>query len=157
VTNSLFEAEIRGHHSMRDHLLTVVTDADLAYRLPGRNPSLGEVLVELGDIQGVYTHSFETFTLDWSHRQLPPPEPITIASLRARFEAQDEAMQAALDRFTDDELHLERIDRGHGFIASPFVQHQVYREAVYIFYGKLSVYLKALERDAGEEWAAWVG
>ncbi len=42
-------------------------------------------------------------------------------------------------------------------MASPFVQHQIYREAVYIFYGKLSVYLKALERDAGEEWAAWVG
>ena len=62
-----------------------------------------------------------------------------------------------LSRFTDEELHIDRIDRGHGFVASPFVQHQVYREAVYIFYGKLSVYLQALERDAGEEWAAWVG
>jgi hypothetical protein len=63
--NALFDEEIRGHHSMRDHLLTVVSDADLAYRLPGRNPALGELLVEMGDIQGVYTHSFETFTLDW--------------------------------------------------------------------------------------------
>jgi hypothetical protein len=35
--------------------------------------------------------------------------------------------------------------------------HQVSREAVYLFYGKLSVYLKALGRDAGLEWAAWVG
>jgi hypothetical protein len=33
--NSLFEDEIRGHHSMRDHVLSVVFDADLAYRLPG--------------------------------------------------------------------------------------------------------------------------
>ena len=95
--------------------------------------------------------------LDWSHRQLTPPEPITIASLRAWFDAQDDAMKAALDRLTDEELRIDRIDRGHGFVASPFVQHEVYREAVYIFYGKLSVYLKALERDAGEEWAAWVG
>ena len=63
--NSLFEEEIRGHHSMRDHLLTVVSDVDLAYQLPGQNPTLGELLVEMGDIQGVYTHSFETFTLDW--------------------------------------------------------------------------------------------
>lgn len=62
--NSLFEEEIRGHHSMRDHLLTVVSDADLACELPGQNPTLGEVLVELGNIQGVYTHSFETFVLD---------------------------------------------------------------------------------------------
>ena len=100
---------------------------------------------------------FETFTLDWEHRQLPPPAPITIASLQAWFAAQDEAMNGALSRFTDDELQIDRIDRGHGFIASPFVQHQIYREAVYISYGKLSVYLKALERDAGEEWASWVG
>lgn len=155
--NSLFEEEIRGHHSMRDHLLTLVTDADLDYRLPGQNPTLGELLVEMGDLQGVYTHSFETFTLDWEHRQLPPPVPVTVASLQTWFAAQDEAMKQALERFTDEELRADRIDRGHGFIASPFVQHEIYREAVYIFYGKLSVYLKALERDAGEEWAAWVG
>jgi uncharacterized damage-inducible protein DinB len=155
--NSLFDEEIRGHHSMRDHLLTVVSDADLGYEMPGDNPTLGQLLIELGDLQGVYTHSFETFELDWTHRQLPPPDEITIAGLRAWFDAQDEAMKAALDRFTDAELRIDRIDRGGGFVASPFVQHQVYREAVYIFYGKLSVYLKALKRDAGEQWAAWVG
>ena len=155
--NTLFDEEIRGHHTMRDHLLTVVTDADLGYRMPGRNPTLGELLIEMGHLQGVYTHSFETFTLDWTYQQLPPPQPITTASLRSWFDAQDEAMKSALDRFTEDELGADRIDRGGGFIASPFVQHQVYREAVYIFYGKLSVYLKAFERDAGEEWAAWVG
>jgi hypothetical protein len=96
--NSLFEEDIRGHHSMRDHLLTVVSDADLAYKLPGQNPTLGELLVEMGDIQGVYTHSFETFTLDWAHRELPAPGPITIAGLQAWFEAQDDAMKRALDR-----------------------------------------------------------
>jgi hypothetical protein len=155
--NSLFDEEIRGHHRMRDQLLTVVADADLGYRLPGQNPTLGELLVELGDTEGIYTHSFETFTLDWAHRQLPPPAPITVASLQAWFEAQDDAMNSALSRCTQDELQVDRIDRGHGFIASPFVQYEIYREAVYIFYGKLSVYLKALERDAGEEWAAGVG
>lgn len=155
--NTLFDEEIRGHHSMRDHLLTVVSDADLDYKMPGKNPTLGELLIEMGDLQGVYTHSFQTSTLDWTHRNLRPPEPITIANLRGWFDAQDEALKSALDRFTEDELRIDRIDRGNGFIASPFVQHQVYREAVYIFYGKLSVYLKALERDAGESWAAWVG
>lgn len=155
--NNLFDEEIGPHHQMRDHLLTLVSDADLAYRLPGQNPTLGELLVEMGDIQGVYTHSFETFDLDWAHRQLPPPEPITVDGLRAWFDAHDDAMRRALSRFTDEELRVDRIDRGHGFVASPFVQHEIYREAVYIYYGKLSVYLKALERDAGEEWAAWVG
>jgi hypothetical protein len=155
--NNLFDEEIRGHHRMRDHLLTVVSDADLTYELPGLNPTLGELLVELGHIEGIYTHSFEALTLDWAHRQLPPPTPITIAGLQDWFKAQDDAMNSTLSRFTQEELLVDRIDRGHGFIASPFVQHEIYREAVYIFYGKLSVYLKALERDAGEEWATGVG
>ena len=155
--NTLFAEEIRGHHSMRDHLLTVVSDADLAYALPGQNPTLGEQLIEMGHLQGVYTHSFETLVLDWTHQQLPPPEAVTIAGLQAWFTQQDDAMERAMNRFDDAELRIDRIDRGDGFIASPFVQHQIYREAVYIFYGKLSVYLKALERDAGESWAAWVG
>lgn len=155
--NKLFDEEIRPHHSMRDHLLTLVSDANLGYELPGQNPTLGGLLVEFGNLQGVYTHSFETFTLDWTHRQLPPPDPMTVAGLREWFDAQDAAMKVAMDRFTEEELRIDRIDRGRGFVASPFVQYQVYREAVYIFYGKLSVYLKALEIDAGEQWAGWVG
>jgi hypothetical protein len=155
--NSLFDEEIRGHQGMRDHLLTLVTDADLDYKLPGQNPTLGEQLIEMGNVQGVYTHSFATFTLDWTHRQLPAPAPITVSSLQAWFKEQDEAMKAALDRFTDEELQIDRIDRGPGFVVSPFVQHQIYREAVYIFYGRLSVYLRALELDAGQDWAGFVG
>ena len=121
--NNLYDEEIRGHHSMRDHVLTVLTDADLDYKLPGANPSLAELLIELGTLQGVYAHSFRTFELDWANRELPAPERSTISTLRSWFDTQDE----------------------------------IYREAVYIFYGKMSVYLKALERDAGDSWAAWVG
>jgi hypothetical protein len=155
--NHLFDEEIRGHHSMRDLVLAIVTDQDLAYPLPGTNPTLGGVLIEMGHLQGVYTHSFATFDLDWGHRQLEAPDPLTVAGLQTWFDAQDGAMKTALDRFSTEELRADRIDRGGGFVASPFVQVQVYREAVYIFYGKLSVYLRALERDAGADWAVWVG
>lgn len=155
--NNLFDEEIRGHHSMRDHVLTLLSDENLAYQLPGANPALGGLLVEMGHLQGVYTYSFEAFDLDWTQRRVPAPDPLTVADLQAWFAAQDAAMKAALDRFTDEELRTDTIDRGDGFIASPFVQHQVYREAVYISYGKLSVYLKALGRDAGASWEAWVG
>lgn len=155
--NSLFDEEIRGHLGMRDHALTLLSGADLDLTLPGHNPSLGGLLVEMGDLQDVYTHSFETFTFDWDHRRQSQPTPLTVAGLRDWFDAHDKAMKAALDRFTDEELQHDRIDRGGGFIISPFGQHQVYREAVYIAYGKLSVYLRALERDAGEDWAGYVG
>lgn len=155
--NALFAEEIRPHHRMRDLVLTLVSDADLEFDLPGWNPTLGGLLLEMGEVQGVYTHSFETLELDWNHRRLPPPDRLTVSDLRSWFADHDEAMDHALSRFSEEELHEERIDRGHGFIASPFTQHEIYREAVYIFYGKLSAYLKALEIDPGEEWAAWVG
>ena len=155
--NNLYDEEIRGHHSMRDHVLTLLSDSDLDYKLPGANPSLADLLIELGTLQGIYTHSFRTFELDWAHQELPTPEPVTISTLRSWFDTQDDAMKTAMDRFTPDELQIDRIDRGGGFIASPFIQHEIYREAVYIFYGKMSVYLKALERDAGDSWTAWVG
>ncbi|MHC5796545.1 hypothetical protein ACVXZ4_10345 [Lacisediminihabitans sp. FW035] len=155
--NNLYDEEIRGHHSMRDHVLTVFSDNDLDYKLPGANPRLADLLIEMGTLQGVYTHSFRTFELDWAHRELPTPDSVTISTLRSWFDGQDDALKTVMDRFTDDELHIDRIDRGGGFIASPFIQHEIYREAVYIFYGKISVYLKALNRDAGDSWAAWVG
>jgi hypothetical protein len=155
--NRLFDEEIRPLHSMRDHLLTVVTDDDLCEEMPGWNPPLGDLLIGIGDLEGVYTHSFEARTLDWNHRQLPPPETISVAALQTWLAAQDEAMKAVLDRFSEEELQIDRIDRDGGFIASPFIQFQIYREAMYIVYGKLSVYLKALERDPGERWASGIG
>ncbi|MBA8794620.1 hypothetical protein FHX74_002239 [Friedmanniella endophytica] len=156
-SDDLFEAEIRGHHSMRDHLLDLLTDAELSFALPGRNPTLAGLLVELGHLQGVYSHSFATFDLDWDHVEVEPPDRSTVAAFRTWFGVQDAAMKAALERLSDADLRAERIDRGDGFVASPFVQHQIYREAVYIFYGKASVYLRALEIDAGPSWAAWIG
>lgn len=39
-------------------------------------------------------------------------------------------MKSALDRFTDEELRVDRIHRGGRFVASPFARHQMYREAI---------------------------
>ena len=50
------EEDLRGHQSMRDNLVRLLSDADLAFELPGDNPTLGGLLVEMGDLQGVYTH-----------------------------------------------------------------------------------------------------
>lgn len=155
--NTLFAEETRTHHFMRDLALGLLSEEDLAYRLPGRNPSLGELFVEMGEVQGAYTHSFATGRLDWGHRVLAPPATLTVDGLRAWFADHDVAMETALGHFTEEELQAAPIDRGGGFVVSPFPQHEIYREAVYIFYGKLSVYLRALERDAGPAWEAWVG
>lgn len=40
---------------------------------------------------------------------------------------------------------------------SLFVQFNIYREAVLVFYAKASVYLKALEKPVDEEWRLGIG
>jgi hypothetical protein len=47
---------------LREELLSVLDDADLAYRVQG-NPSYGELLAELGSIEIAYTRSFRDFAL----------------------------------------------------------------------------------------------
>ena len=116
--NSLFDEEIRGHHRMRDQLLTVVSDAPISpiAARPEPNARRAARSQRWAILEGIYTHSFETFIfLDWAHRQLPPPaaDSITVAGLQAWFEAQDDAMNSALSRFTQEELQVDRIDRGH--------------------------------------------
>ncbi|MFP4346453.1 MAG: hypothetical protein ACLFU8_17340 [Anaerolineales bacterium] len=38
----------------------------------------------------------------------------------------------------------------------PHVQLEIYKEALLIFYGKVSVYLKALGKVPSEHWQAWI-
>ena len=64
--------------------------------------------------------------------------------------------EAVIRGFSEDDLHNKQIDRG-SYPASPFVQFQIYREALMMFFAKASVYLKALSKPYNEKWQAWVG
>jgi hypothetical protein len=79
--NSLVEDELPGTHDLRDHLLGMISDQDLAYKLPGSNPTLGELCEEMGHTQQVYIHSFKTFKQDWGYRDAQLEAPYSVASL----------------------------------------------------------------------------
>lgn len=155
--NSLIEEELPGNQDLRDQLMGMISDQDLAYKLPGANPTLGELCEELGYIQQAYTHSFKTLKLDWTYRDSQPDAANSVASLDAWFKKLDAELIEALSGLSEDDIHNQQIDRGHGFIASPQVQFQIFREALLVFYAKASVYLKALEKPYPEQWKAWVG
>ena len=157
--NSLIETEFPLHEAqrLRYDLLRVLTDGDLAYKLPGDNPTLGELCREMGEVEYDYIQSFKTFKHEWSYRAPEPEVAGSVAGLEAWYRALDDEFETVVRGFSEEELHQRQIDRGHGFTPSLFVQFQIYREALLIFFAKASVYLKALQREVSDEWRVGIG
>lgn len=157
--NSLIESEfpLQGAQRVRYQLMHVLTDTDLAYKLPGDNPTLGELCREIGEVEHNYIQSFKTFKHDWAYRATEPELATSVARLVARYTALDDEFETVIRGFTEDELHHKQIDRGHGFTPSLFVQFQIYREALLLFYAKASVYVKALQKYVSDEWQVGIG
>ena len=157
--NSLIETEfpLPEAQRLRYDLLRVLTDSDLAYKLPGDNPTLGELCRQMGEVEHDYIQSFKTFKHEWSYRATEPELATSVARLEAWYRALDDEFERVIRGFSEEELHQQQIDRGHGFTPSLFVQFQIYREALLIFFAKASVYLKALRRRVNEEWEVGIG
>ena len=157
--NSLVESEfpLQETQSVRYDLMKTLTDSDLAYKLPGDNPTLGELCREIGEVEYSYIQSFKTFKHDWSYRNPEPDLVTSVARLQAWYTTLDQQFETVIREFSEAELHHKQIDRGHGFRPSPYVQFQIYREAVLMFYAKASVYLKALQKSVNDQWRAGIG
>jgi uncharacterized damage-inducible protein DinB len=157
--NQLIENEfpLRQSQNLRYDLMDTLTDSDLAYKLPGDNPTLGELCREIGDIEQSYIDSFKTFKHDWSSHNRDPELATSVGRLKAWYQALDEEFEAVVREFSDDDLKNKQIDRGHDFTVPPLVQFEIYHEAILIFYAKASVYLKALQKSVNDQWQSWVG
>jgi hypothetical protein len=157
--NSLVEEELplRDSQHLRYYLIEILTDADLAYKLPGDNPTLGELCREIGELEHRYIQSFKTLKHDWSYQNPDRELANSTEQLKIWYRALDDEFDSILSALTEDELHNRHIDRGHGFTPSLFVQFHIYREAVLMFYAKASVYLKALQKPVNDQWRIGVG
>src|SRR4028119_2451430 len=113
--NSLIEEELPGNQDLRDQLMEMISDQDLAYKLPGANPTLGELCEEMGYIQQAYIHSFKTFKLDWAYHDSKPDTANSVASLNAWYKHLDAELVEALSGLSEDDVHNRQIDREHRF------------------------------------------
>src|SRR5687768_9149134 len=95
--NTLITEELAGNHDLRDQFWTMITEQDLTYKLPGNNPTLGELCEEMGMIQHIYTQSFKTYKMEWGYRGSKPDSHTSIASLKAWFKTLDDDLIAALN------------------------------------------------------------
>jgi uncharacterized damage-inducible protein DinB len=158
--NSLWQQQadlLKSTQELRGDLFAVLTDADLAYKLPGTNPTLGELCREMGEIEQSYIDSFKTFKQDMSYRYDDAEVATSLAKLKAWSEKLDQDLSATLEALSEDDVQKKTIDRGHDFTPTVFMQFHIYREALLIFYAKAHIYLRALEKTVPTKWQWWIG
>src|SRR5262249_36310123 len=118
--------------AMRNQLMNMLTDADLAYQVPG-NPTFGELCWHSGAVQRTYIDSFKTFTLGYDYAKPDSAVASSVERLKAWFKSLDEEMDAAIAALSEDDAQSKLIDRAGGFFLPVRPQIHVYREALLIF------------------------
>lgn len=146
---------VEGSHDMRTQLLDSLSDADLAFTPGGMAMTLGALCREWGEIEHSYVQSLKTFTHDWTYRNTQPGLESSVSQLKAWFAQLDTEMKNVVSAFSDDDLK-KTVDRG-GFPAPVEMQLEVYLQALLIFFGKASIYLRAMNKPLPGSLEQWVG
>ena len=146
---------------LRNQLMELLTDDDLAFRPGAATFSLGELCREIGDIEHSYVDAFRTFRQDFAWHNPDPLMERSVVALKAWYAELDRDLLAALEELTEDDNANRRVKRGDFGVDdfSPLAAQEldIYREALLIFYGKVSIYLRAMGRELPEHWKAWIG
>ncbi len=146
---------IEGTHGMRSQLLDILSDADLAFSPGGQNMTLGALYREMGEIEHSYIQSFKTFKQEWSYRNTEAGLESSVARLNAWYQTLDDEMKAAVSALSDEDL-TKTVDRGV-FSLPVELQLDVYLQALLIFFGKATVYLKAMNKPLPEQINEYIG
>ena len=139
--------------------MAILSDEDLGYRIGGANPSLGALCREIGEIERAYIESFTTFAQDFGYRNADPRLETSVAALSAWYAELDTELKAVIVSLSEEDAAKRSIDRRDfpGFAPLPRVQMDLYKEALLIFYSKVSVYLRALGKTLPQQWQEWIG
>lgn len=144
------------YQALRNQLMGILTDDELAFTPGGENLSLGELCLEIGEVEHSYIQSFKTFTQDFGYRNETPGLAGSVAQLQEWFAALDAELRDTVAALTEEDVTTKRIDRGPDFQVPPRWQLDIYKEALLIFYGKVSVYLKAMGKERPLQWQHWI-
>lgn len=157
--NSIMESYFpvfRLYQSLRNQMMELLEDKDLDFTIGQNNPSFGSLCREIGEVEHSYIESFRTFRMDFSYRAEEPELDRNVERLTHWYIALDHELEQAISDLSQEDIDNRKIDRGGDFILSPQIQLEVYKEALLIFYGKSSVYLKALNKELPDQWRQWI-
>ena len=141
--------------AIRAELMAALSDADLAFRLPGDNPTLGALCREMGQVEQSYIDSFRTLKQDWNYPAVDPALETSVTRLIAWYQALDQDLETALTALQDTDLQATFVERG--FPMPLGAQFHTYREALLIFYAKASCYLRAMSKPLPGQMRGWIG
>lgn len=146
---------IEGSHGMRSQLMDILSDADLAFCPGGQSMTLGALCREMGEIEHSYVQSLKTFKQDWSYHNTEAGLEGNVTRLKAWYQTLDEELKATVSAFSDEDL-TKTVDRG-GFPMPVELQLDVYIQALLIFLGKATIYLKVMNKPLPKEIQEYIG
>jgi uncharacterized damage-inducible protein DinB len=147
---------IQAMNGLRSELLATLADSELAFGPGGANPALGDLLVQMGEIEHSYTSSFVHFTQDWDYRNSDASLRTSVAALTAWFQSLDQELEAALNALGDDAPQRQITRPGGGAMPVDF-QLQTYMQAMFIFFGKFVVYFRAMNKPLPQHVEDYIG
>ena len=147
------------YQALRDRLIEILADDDLAFRIGGANPSLGALCREIGEIERSYIESLKTFAQDFAYRQTDPRLERSVVALSAWYRELDRELRTVIEGLSEDDIANRTVERRDfpDFAPELGLQLDLYREALLIFASKASVYLRAMGRELPKQWQEWIG
>jgi hypothetical protein len=147
---------VEGSHGMRNGLVGTLTDADLAFSPGGQTMTLGALCREMGDIEHAYLQSLKDFTQDFTYRSTEPGIETSAAKLVAWYQKMDDDLKATVTAFSDDDFK-KIIERSGGFKVPVDMQLDIYLQAILIFFGKITIYLKIMNKPMDKTFQDYIG
>lgn len=146
---------IDGSHGMRDEFLDTLTDADLAFSPGGQAMTLGALIREMGEIEYAYLQSLKTRTQDWNYHNAEAGLEGSVARLKAWLQSLDADLKETVTALSDDDLK-EPVTRESGYAAPIELQLDFYVQALLIFFGKASIYLRVMGKPLTQAMRDWI-
>jgi len=144
---------IAAAHAMRTQLFESLSDADLAFSPGGQAMTFGALCREMGETEHSYTQSLKTLQQEWSYRHPEADVASHVDHLKTWFQTLDGEMQMAIATFLED--GEKTIDRG-GPVTVEF-QLDTYLQAVLIFLGKATIYLRVMNKQLPPFFEEYIG
>ncbi len=93
---------------------------------------------------------------DWSSSNINADLETSLDRIKAQYQALDDEMKATISALSDEDI-TKTVDRGGGFSMPLDLQLDVYLQALLIFFGKATIYLKAMNKPYSVQIQEWIG